>query len=144
MIVVVIKHASHTPSYMLARGPPDEDEPPNSISLVHLADELVDVGLPVTEVTALDEVLELPCPPAASGVRELEWPEEVGRLLEVGAGGVDLVHEILDGEDVVLAEGLLNDGVVGEGDALLVNLAVAALVDKLADRLQVGLAAMGR
>ena len=144
MIVVVIKHASHTPSYMLARGPPDEDEPPNSISLVHLADELVDVGLPVTEVTALDEVLELPCPPAASGVRELEWPEEVRRLLEVGAGGVDLVHEILDGEDVVLAEGLLNDGVVGEGDALLVNLAVAALVDKLADRLQVGLAAMGR
>ena len=80
MIVVVIKHASHTPSYMLARGPPDEDEPPNSNSLVHLADELVDVGLPVTEVTALDEVLELPCPPAASGVRELEWPEEVGRL----------------------------------------------------------------
>ena len=48
--------------------------------LVHLADELVDVGLPVTEVTALDEVLELPCPPAASGVRELEGPEEVRRL----------------------------------------------------------------
>ena len=65
-------------------------------------------------------------------------------LLEVGARSEDLVHEILDGEDVVLAEGLLNDGVVGEGDALLVNLAVAALVDKLADRLQVGLAAMGR
>ena len=111
---------------------------------VHLPDELVDIGFPVTEVTALDEVLELPCPPAASGVRELEWPEEVGRLLEVGAGGVDLVHEILDGEDVVLAEGLLNDGVVGEGDALLVDLAVAALVDKLTDRLQVGLAAMGK
>ena len=87
---------------------------------------------------------EFPCPPAASGVRELEWPEEVGRLLEVGAGGVDLVHEILDGEDVVLAEGLLNDGVVGEGDALLVDLAVAALVDKLTDRLQVGLAEMER
>ena len=125
---------------MLARGPPDEDEPPNSNSLVHLADELVDVGLPVTEVTALDEVLELPCPPAASGVRELEWPEEVGRLLEVGAGGVDLVHEILDREDVVLAKGLLDDLVVGERDALLIDLPVATLVDELTDGLQVGLA----
>ena len=54
---------------------------PHSNSLVHLADELVDVGLPVTEVTALDEVLELPCPPATSGVGKLEWPEEVGGLI---------------------------------------------------------------
>ena len=52
------------------------------------------------------------------------------------------MHEILDGKDVVLAERLLNDRVVGEGDALLVDLAVAALVDKLTDRLQVGLATM--
>ena len=65
-------------------------------------------------------------------------------LLEVGAGSENLVYEILNGEDVVLAEGLLNDGVVGEGDALLVDLAVAALVDKLTDRLQVGLAEMER
>ena len=113
-------------------------------SLVHLADEGVDVVLTVAKVTTLDEVLELACPPATVGVGELERPKEVGRLLEVGTSGEDFVHEILNGEDVVLAEGLLNDGVVGEGDALLVNLAVAALVDKLADRLQVGLAAMGR
>ena len=132
---IILPHHTRSPVSFQIRS-----EPPTSTNLVHLADELVDVRLPVTKVTALDEVLELPCPPAASGVRELEWPEEVGRLLEVGAGGVDLVHEILDGEDVVLAEGLLNDGVVGEGDALLVNLAVAALVDKLTDGLQVGLA----
>ena len=109
--------------------------------LVHLADELVDVGLPVAEVTTLDEVLELPCPPAASGVGELERPEEVVGLLEVRASGEDLVDEIFDGEDVVLAEGLLDDLVVGKGDALLVDLSVAALVDKLTDGLQVGLAA---
>ena len=54
------------------------------------------------------------------------------------------MDKILDGEDVVLAEGLLNDSVVGEGDALLVDLAVAALVDKLTDGLQVGLAEMER
>ena len=61
-------------------------------------------------------------------------------LLEVGAGSEDLVHEILNGEDIVLAESLLDDGVVGEGDALLVDLAVAALVDQLTDGLQVRLA----
>ena len=138
MVVVVIKHASHTPSYMLARGPPDEDEPPDSISLVHLADELVDVGLPVTEVTALDEVLELPCPPAASGVRELEWPEEVGSLLEVWASGDDLVNEILNTEDIVLSKSVLNYCVGSKGDTLLVDLSVTTLVDELTNRLKVG------
>ena len=63
-------------------------------------------------------------------------------LLEVGAGSVDLVHEVLHGEDVVLAQGGLDDGVVGEGNALLVDLAVSALVDQLTDRLQVRLAAI--
>jgi hypothetical protein len=43
-------------------------------TLVHLPDELVDVSFPVTEITTLDVVLELPCPPATSGVGELEWP----------------------------------------------------------------------
>ena len=41
----------------------------------------------------------------------------------------------------MLAERFLNNGVVGQGDALLVDLAVAALVDELANRLQVRLAA---
>ena len=61
-------------------------------------------------------------------------------LLEVGASSEDLVNEILDGEDVMLAKRGLNDLVVGEGNALLVDLAVAALVDQLADGLEVGLA----
>ena len=119
---------------------PTQAELPTNTNLVHLADELVDVRLPVTEVTALDEVLELACPPAARGVGELEGPEEVRRLLEVGAGGEDLVYEILNGEDVVLAESFLDDSVVGKGNTLLVDLAVTALVDKFADGLEVGLA----
>ena len=49
-------------------------------TLVHLPDELVDVAFPVAEVTTLDVVLELPCPPATSGVGELERPQEVRRL----------------------------------------------------------------
>lgn len=50
--------------------------------LVHLSDELVDVDLPVTEVTTLNVVLEFPRPPAASGVGEFEGPQEVRGLEE--------------------------------------------------------------
>ena len=72
------------------------------------------------------------------GVAELEWPEEVGGLLEVGSDGVDFVNEVLHANDAVLAEVLLDDGVVGQSDALLVDLAIAALVHKLPDGLEVG------
>ena len=64
-------------------------------------------------------------------------------LLEVGARSEDLVHEILDGKNVVLPERLLNHRVVRERDSLLVDLAVSALVDKLADGLEVRLAKYG-
>lgn len=106
--------------------------------LVHLADESVDSLLAVAKITTLDEVLELAGAEATSGVGELEGPEEVGGLLEVGADGVDLVDEILNTDNAVLAEILLNDGVVSEGNTLLVDLSVTALVDELLDGLQVG------
>ena len=117
--------------------------------------------LPLARVAALDERLELALAEAAGRVAQLEGPEEVRGLarasaactnvtsycltylLEVGANGEDLVYEVLNGEDVVLAEVLLDDLVVGERDALLVDLAVAALVDKLADGLEVRLANYG-
>lgn len=83
-------------------------------------------------------MLELAGAEATVGVGELEGPEEVGGLLEVGADGVDLVDEILNADNAVLAEGLLDNGVVSEGNALLVDLSVATLVDELLDGLQVG------
>lgn len=83
-------------------------------------------------------MLELAGTEATSGVGELEGPQEVGGLLEVGADGEDLVDEILKADDAVLAEVLLNDGVVGKSDALLVDLAVSTLVDELLDGLEVG------
>ena len=56
---------------------------------VHLADELVDVGLPVTKVTTLNEVLELARPPTTVRVRQLEGPEEVRCLyLSVSRGKI--------------------------------------------------------
>lgn len=75
---------------------------------------------------------------AAVGVGQLEGPQEVVDLLEVGANGVQLVDQILHTDDAVLAEVLLDDLVVGEGNTLLVDLAVTALVDELTDALQVG------
>lgn len=96
--------------------------------------------LAVAKITTLDEVLELAGAEATSGVAELEGPEEVGGLLEVGANGEDLVDEILHADNAVLAKVLLNDGVVGKGDALLVDLSVTALVDELPDGLEVGVA----
>lgn len=83
-------------------------------------------------------MLELADVEATVGVGQLEGPEEVVGLLEVGADGVDLVDQILHADDAVLAEVLLDDLVVGEGDTLLVDLAVTALVQELTDGLQVG------
>ena len=94
--------------------------------------------LTVAKVTTLNVVLELAGTEATSGVGELEGPEEVGGLLEVGANGVDLVDQVLHADNAVLGKVLLDDGVVGEGNALLVDLGVSALVDELADGLQVG------
>jgi len=108
------------------------------VYLVHLADKVVDLVLAVTKVTTLDEVLELAGAEATSGVAELERPQEVGGLLEVGADSVDLVDEILNADNAVLAEVLLDDGVVGDGNTLLVDLAVSTLVDELLDALEVG------
>lgn len=107
-------------------------------NLVHLADETVDVLLTVTGVTTLDVVLELASAETTVRVRQLEGPEEVVGLLEVGANSVDLVDQILHADNAELAEVLLDDLVVGEGSALLVDLSVTTLVQKLADGLQVG------
>lgn len=107
-------------------------------NLVHLADETVDVLLTVTSVTTLDVVLELASAETTVGVGQLEGPEEVVGLLEVGADSVDLVDQILHADDAELAEVLLDDLVVGEGSALLVDLSVTTLVEKLADGLKVG------
>jgi hypothetical protein len=73
----------------------------------------------------------------ASWVAELEWPEEVGCLLEVGADGKDLVDQILHTDDTVLAKVGLNERVIGQRNALLVNLSVTALVDQLASGLEI-------
>jgi len=109
-------------------------------NLVHLPDELVDTLLTVSQVAALDKVLELPRPKPAGRIAQLERPQEVARLLEVRADGDDLMDQILHAHDAVFPQVILDDLVIGEGDALLVDLAVAALVDEGADGLEVRVA----
>ena len=94
--------------------------------------------LALASLTQDGEYLQLAGTESASWVAELEWPEEVGGLLEVGADGEDLVDQILHADDAVLAEVGLDDGVVGESNTLLVDLSVSTLVDELTDGLQVG------
>ena len=54
-------------------------------------------------------------------------------LFEVWAGGDDLVNEVLHGENVILSESSFDDSIVGQRDALLVNLAVSTFVDQFTD-----------
>jgi hypothetical protein len=94
---------------------------------VHLLDQFVDLVLSVAEVSALDEVLELPFLKPTSWAVQLEWPQEVGRLFEIGADGVNLMDQVLHANHAVLAEILFDDLVVSQWKTLLVDLAVSSL-----------------
>lgn len=107
-------------------------------SLIHLLDQRVDLVFPVPQITALHKVLELPRPETSCRVAQLEWPQEVASLLEVGSDGEDLVDQVLHTDDSVLAQVVLDESVVSQRDALLLDLAVSALVDQFTDGLQVG------
>jgi len=82
-------------------------------------------------------MLELSLLESTSRVAELEGPEEVGSLLEVGANSEDLMNQILHANNAVFAQILLNNCIVGEGNALLVDLSIATLVDELAYTLKI-------
>ena len=75
------------------------------MNLIHPFDELIDVVLAVTGITALHIVV--PFLQASQRRLQLEWPQEVVRLLEVWANSHDLVNKILDVDDVVLAQVLI-------------------------------------
>ena len=94
-----------------------------SDNLDHQPEESVDLVLPVAEVTALNKVVGL-LPPSTSGVVQLEGPQEVRGILEVGANSQDLVDEILHADDSHLAELSLDDVVGGDGGTVSINLEI--------------------
>jgi len=73
---------------------------------------------------------------ATVGARELEGPEKVGRLLKVRAAGEYFVHKVFHANNALATQDTLDDRVVGNGNALLVNLAKATLVNESLDSLQ--------
>lgn len=75
--------------------------------------------------------------PAAGWVVELERPEEVGDGLKGRAGSHNLVHNVFNADDALVAECAFDDGVVGERGSSLLHLAVATLVDEVPDSLEV-------
>lgn len=72
---------------------------------------------------------EFPRPESTGRVRELEWPQEIACLFEVGSDRHNLVDQIFHTNDAELAEFLFNDAVVGQRNTLPVDFAVSALVD---------------
>jgi len=102
--------------------------------LHHALDQLVDELLTVAPVTTTGfvETVTLGGEATLRGA-ELEGGQEVVALLELVTDGVELVDEVLDAGDAVLAEGLVDLAVVIKRDALLVDAAESALVDQVAD-----------
>lgn len=77
---------------------------------------------------------------ASSRSSQLERPQKVIGLLEVGPNCVDLLNEIFHRFNAVFSEGFADEGVVGKGNALLVDFSEASLEDEFADGLAGGVA----
>jgi len=107
-----------------------------SLRLDHLSEELVDLCLPVSEVSTLHEVVDL-LAPSSSGVVELHGPQEVAGVLEVGSDGEDFVDKILHADDAVLAKVGFDDVIAGDGGSVSSDLDETSLVDQLTDSLQI-------
>mmetsp|Transcript_30390 Transcript_30390/g.47602 ORF Transcript_30390/g.47602 Transcript_30390/m.47602 type:complete len:250 (-) Transcript_30390:28-777(-) len=107
--------------------------------LEHLLDEAVDLLCALATLAALVVVVQL-ASHAALGAGQLERPEKVVGVAEVGPAGVDLVDEVLHADDALVAEGALHDRVAAQGNALAIHLAETALVHQVLHALQVGVA----
>jgi len=85
-------------------------------------------------------MLEFPRPESTSRVTQLKWPQKVTSLLEIRPHSNNLMDQVLHTDDAKFAQLLLDDLVISEGNALLVDLSVAALVDEVADGFDTGIA----
>ena len=115
---------------------PSMSFPYNVQHLKHLLDKLVDLVSLLTASTTFVEVIQLLTVKSASWRSELHWPQKVGDSLEVRTNSEDFVNDIFNALDTMLSQTSLDNSVGAERNSLTVNLAVAALVDKVADRLQ--------
>jgi hypothetical protein len=92
-----------------------------------LLDQFVDLVLSVAKIATFDKVLELSLLEAAIRAVELKRPQEVGRLLEVGADRIDFVDHVLHADHAVLAKIFFNNLVISQRQSPLVDFAVSTL-----------------
>ena len=76
-------------------------------------------------------------PQATSWVGELERPKEIVCFFEVGANCEDFMNQVLDTDNSKLSKIFFDQRVICNRDALLVNLDIATLIDKLTYTLEV-------
>jgi len=98
---------------------------------------LVNGFFSVTPVTTLHEGVSLVVESTLGGA-ELERPQEVVSLLEVGSDIVDFVDQVFNTDDTVLTKNLFNNFVGSDGDSLLVDLSETSLVDQVGDSVSSG------
>jgi len=106
-------------------------------NLDHFLEEVIDLVLSVAKVSTLNKVVGL-LSPSTSWVVELEWPQEVGGILEVGSNSQDLVDQVFNADDSKFTKRLLNDLVGSDWGSVSVNLDKSTLVDKITNSLEVG------
>jgi hypothetical protein len=70
--------------------------------LDHLPQQYINLVLPAAKITTINEMVVLLAPATVWRV-ELEVPQEVCCLLEVGANSVDLMNQVLHTDDAVFA-----------------------------------------
>jgi len=76
--------------------------------------------------------------PATSWSIQLEWPKEVGGILEIFTNGEDFMNKVFYANDVLLTQDLLDHSVGGDGGTPVVDFHKTSLVDQLSDTLLVG------
>merc|ERR1719300_1678477 len=107
--------------------------------LNHFLQKVIDLVFSASEVSTLDEMVGL-LSPSSGRVVQLEGPQEVGGVLEVGSNSEDLVDQVLNTDDAHLAQLALDDLVGGDGSAVAIDLDKPTLVDQITDSFQVGAA----
>ena len=76
---------------------------------------------------------------ASLGTPELERPDKVVGLFKVLAASMQLVDQILHADDVLFAEGALDDSIVGQGNPLFIDFPESSGIHQIADGLFTGI-----
>ena len=87
-------------------------------------------------VTAFNKVRSL-LSISTTSVAQFKWPQEIIGFLEVFSHGEDLMDKILHTNDAILAEALLDEGIVSKGCPSLFDFAKSSFVDQFSHALQI-------